>query len=118
VKQEKVLIFKISKMDHRAITIGVTRPLYGLELMTLQLDTLKSFPVFKIFPDKQDHEKSKFPRDGVTIISKPQGHLLVAHQHREKWILAGFVCEVVDLGGYSENWNGCSIVFFENKDFY
>ena len=77
-----------------------------------------SVPVFKIFPDKENQEKSEFPRDGVSIISKPQGHLLVAHQHREKWILAGFVYEVINLDEFSRNWKGCSIVLFENKELY
>ena len=104
-------------MDH-AITIGVTRPQYGLEMMTVQLAKLDRFPVFKIFPDKENQEKSEFPRDGVSIISKPQGHLLVAHQHREKWILAGFVCEVINLDEFSRNWKGCSIVLFETKELY
>jgi hypothetical protein len=102
---------------NNTITIGITRPHHGLQLITMQMAELEHFPALKIFPDHNNQDMSIFPREGITIISKPQGHLVVAHQHLEKWILAGYSCEIVDLESFSEHWKGCSIVFFENKDF-
>ena len=96
------------------ITIGILRPQHGIQLMTMQMSQLRSFPALKVFPDNKRQDESVFPVEGVTITSKAQGHLVIAHQHLERWVLSGFTCETVDLSAFSEHWKGCSIVLFDN----
>ena len=98
------------------ITISVMRPEHGMQLMSIKKRKLQQFPVMKIFPDNKLPHESAFPADGVSIISKPQGHLVIAHQHHEKWVLSDFTCEIVDLDTFSQHWKGCRIVVFNNTD--
>ena len=96
------------------ITIGILRPQHGIQLITTRMSQLRSFPALKVFPDNKRQDESVFPVEGVTITSKAQGHLVIAHQHLERWVLSGFTCESVDLSAFSEHWKGCSIVLFDN----
>jgi hypothetical protein len=103
-------------MQNDTITIGITRPHYGVQLITTRMTQLSGFRALKIFPDNKDQDESLFPIEGVTITSKPQGHLIVAYQHLERWVLSGFSCEVIDLSSFSEHWKGCNIVLFDSKN--
>jgi hypothetical protein len=96
------------------ITIGVLRPQHGIQLITMRMSQLRSYPpALKVFPDNRRQDESVFPAEGVTITSKPQGHLVIAYQHMERWVLAGFACEPVDLSAFSEHWKGCTILLFD-----
>ena len=101
-------------MQNDPITIGILRPQHGIQLITTRISQLHTFPVLKVFPDNRHQDESVFPAEGVTITSKPQGHLVIAYQHMERWVLAGFTCETVDLGAFSEHWKGCTILLFDN----
>ena len=110
-------------MRNDDLTISVSRPssssssssssdmVVVVVVTSCRMETLGKYPVMKIFPDNMGREDSLFPSEGVTITSKEQGHLVVAYQHYEKWILAGFSRETVELGTFSEHWKGCSITF-------
>ena len=98
------------------ITMGIVRPLHGIQMISYKLKRLQNFPVMKIFPDNKLQHESAFPAEGLSIISKPQGHIIIAHEHHEKWVLSDFTCEVVDLDVFSEHWKGCRIVVFNNID--
>ena len=93
------------------VTISVMRPNHGIQLLTIELAHLRGL---KIFPDNKTREESAFPRDGVTITGKSQGHLVIAQQHTEKWVLAGFSCAIVDLSSFSDQWKGCSVIVFSD----
>ncbi len=92
------------------IAISIIRPKYGVTLLSCRLDQLQDFPCLKIFPDNKGPGDSSFPMEGVSITSKPQGHMVIAYQHLEKWLLCGFACETVELGSFSEHWKGCRII--------
>jgi hypothetical protein len=92
------------------ITISILRPNHGMQLLTV--DPKNLLVGYLIFPDNKPKEDSAFPREGVTITSKRQGHLVVAHQHMEKWILSGFSSAAVDLSSFADNWKGCCVMFF------
>ena len=97
------------------ITISIIGSEYGVRLITCKTENLMAYPAMTIFPDNKERTQSLFPSEGVTITIKPQGHLVVAHQHIEKWILEGFSCEKVDLGSFSENWKGCSMILLKDE---
>ena len=96
--------------------MGIVRPLHGIQMISIEVKRLQQFPVIKIFPDNKLQNESAFPTEGLSIISKPQGHVIIAHEHHEKWVLSDFTCEVVDLDVFSKNWKGCRIVVFNNID--
>ena len=100
----------------QTVTIGITRPQHGVQLITARMDQINEFRALRIFPDNKHEGESRFPFEGVTITSKPQGHLVIAYQHLERWIFSGFSCEIVDLSPFSEHWNGCNIVLFDTKN--
>ena len=102
-------------MQNDTVTIGIMRPKHGVQLITTQMTQLRGFRALKVFPDNNYQEESDFPVEGVTITSKPQGHLVIAYQHLERWVLSGFSCEIVDLSPFSEHWRGCSIVLFDSN---
>jgi hypothetical protein len=105
-------------LDQSTVTISVVRPKHGISLFTCKMKQLMQFPVLKIFPDNKNKEESSFPGEGVTITSKPQGHLVIAYQHHEKWILSGFSSATVDIGSFSEHWSGCRIMVFSSKEIH
>ncbi len=96
-------------INNPMITISVVRPEHGVSLSIFRLGDLQRFPSIKIFPDNKGPAESSFPMEWVSITSKPQGHVVIAHQHLERWILSGFSCENIDLGAFSEHWKGCSM---------
>lgn len=100
----------------RNITIGIMRPQHGMQLITTEIEALQQYPVLKFFPDNKHQNESDFPAEGVSIISKPQGHLIVAYKHHEKLVFSDFTHAVVDLDAFSEHWKGCRIVVFDNMD--
>lgn len=99
----------------QTVTIGIIRPQHGIQLITARMDQLNEFRALRIFPDNKHQDESHFPVEAITITSKPQGHLVIAYKHLERWVLSGFSCEIVDLSPFSEHWNGCNIVVF-NKN--
>ena len=99
-------------MQNMMITITVSRPMHQVNVTSCSMEKLEAFPVMNIFPDNVGREDSSFPEEGITIISKKQGHLVVAYRHiYEKWILSEFSRETLELGTFSECWKGCSIEF-------
>ena len=93
------------------VTITILRPNHGLQLLTMDLTHLRGF---RIYPDNKTREESVFPADAVTITGKSQGHLIIAQQHTEKWVLTGFSCATVDLSSFSDHWKGCSLIVFSD----
>lgn len=87
----------------------ITHPNHEARHFTCSLARLREFPSFKIFPDNKGHKESCFPKEGLSITRKPQGHMVIAYQHMEKWILSGSCCKTVDLGAFTEHWKGFSI---------
>jgi hypothetical protein len=83
--------------------VVVTRPAHGEQKITL------GFAQLRIFPDNKPQEESAFKQDGVTLTGKPQGHLVVARQHMEKWALAGKSDTRINLSPFADSWIGCSI---------
>lgn len=81
----------------------IVRPNQQSELSILGESTLK------IYRYQNEHAEI----DKVTITRKPQGHLVVAHQHLEKWVLHGFQCQYVDLSSFSHKWSGCFITLID-----
>lgn len=96
--------------NHNNITITVFRPSYGVSILSCTSDDLRKFPSLKIFPDNKGPSESSFPGDSVSITIKPQGHIVVARQHMEKWVLSGASNETVDLGSFSNHWKGCFLI--------
>ncbi len=105
-------------MHSATITITIVNPKHGVSLLRCSWAQLQRFPSMKIFPDNKGPADSSFPLEGVSIVSKPQGHMVIAYGHLEKWVLSGFVCETVDLGLFSEHWKGCRVMLMtDNNDF-
>ena len=104
------------KGDSSSITISVVRPKYGVSIFTFELEHIQRFRALRIFPDNKEQQDTLYPGEGITINSKPQGHVVIAYQHLEKWVLAGFSCENVDLGFFSEHWKGCNIMLLNSRD--
>ena len=99
-----------------AITISVMRPEYGVSILTCDLANIRTANALRLYPDNKEQMKTSFPGEGISVISKPQGHVVIAYQHLEKWILAGFSHEKVDLSFFSEHWKGCSITLMNTRD--
>jgi hypothetical protein len=99
-----------------SITISVVRPEHGVSIFTCDMDNIRTSDSLRLFPDNKEQRKTSFPGEGISIISKPQGHVVIAYQHLEKWILAGFSHEKVDLSFFSEHWKGCSITLLKTTD--
>ena len=93
----------------KGITITVTRPKHGVCIFTHDQKT-------RIYPDNEETEDTVFPGECITVISKPQGHVVVAYKHMERWLLAGFSCEKVDLGRFSDHWDGCNMTLLKTED--
>ena len=103
-------------MHSTIITITIINPKHGVSLLRCSWAQLQGFPAMKVFPDNKGPTDSSFPLEGVSIISKPQGHVVIAYGHLEKWVLSGFACETVDLGLFSEHWKGCSIMLMTEEE--
>lgn len=95
------------------VTISIVRPNHGIQLITAEPAHLSGYV---IYPDNKEKMDSAFPRDGVTITRKHQGHIVVAHKHMEKWVLSGFNCATVDLSSFSNQWKGCCLMIFSEEN--
>jgi hypothetical protein len=99
-----------------SITISVVRPEHGVSIFTCDMENIQTSDALRLFPDNKEQRETSFPGEGITIISKPQGHIVIAYQHLEKWILAGFSHERVDLSFFSDHWKGCSVTLLKTTD--
>lgn len=85
------------------IIVCIARPDQQSELSILGESILKIYR----------HQNEHIEINKVTVTRKPQGHLVIAHQHLEKWVLHGFQCRSVDLGSFSHEWSGCVVTMID-----
>ena len=93
------------------ITVTIIRPNVGMQIIAMNATNLSSH---EIFPDNQPFHSSEFPEERITITRKHQGHIVIGQRHKEKWVLDGFSCDMVDLSSFSEHWSGCLAMFFSD----
>ena len=92
----------------QAITIVISRPEHGLEIISMCKNQWTENREFTFFPDAVGREVSDFPLVGVTVGCKWQGHFFLANAHKEKWIISDTQTAEVDLEYFSPEWRGCS----------
>jgi hypothetical protein len=93
-----------------SLVISISNPIKDDEkVIEISEENLHSFNFTKIEIESSVKQDTSSKMESITITRKPQGHLIIAHEHFEKVLLAGFKHESFDLGTFSENWKGCSI---------
>ena len=90
------------------ITVVINRPVHGLEIICMSQDNWLNCKELTLFPDAVNRDVSDFPLVGITIGCKWQGHFVLAHAHREKWILSSTRTAEIDLDYFGPEWRGCS----------
>ncbi len=90
------------------VTVMISRPELGLQIVSMGFDDWMGQKGFAIFPDGVDRVSSDFPLAGVTIGCKWQGHFVLASEHREKWVLSNTRVADIDLEFFSPEWRGCT----------
>jgi hypothetical protein len=98
--------------SERVITVIISRPEHGLEILSMGLHQWVERKGHVFFPDGGDRAGTDHPLASVTLNCKWQGHFVLASEHKEKWVLSSTRAADVDLEYFGPEWKGCSASVF------
>jgi hypothetical protein len=94
--------------EDRVVTVIVSRPENGLEVLSMNHNRWMQQTLHVFFPDGRGRDATDHPLASVTLCCKWQGHFVLASEHKEKWILSSTRFAEIDMEYFGPEWKGCS----------
>jgi hypothetical protein len=89
------------------VTITIVRPALAEDVFVMRQRGGSTGLV--IYPDGNDRDASDFPLCGFSLYYSYQQHIILASEHRERWILSDIRAASMDLELFSPEWRGCCL---------